>query len=184
MHSINLNIGKNFKRIRTERNLSLDKMSELTGVSKAMLGQIERGESNPTITTIWKIASGLHISFSSLLAEDTPPVTLVDVRTIDPVIENDEKYRVYPLFPFHPKKQFEIFSLVLEPGGSHESEGHTTGVEEYVIVGSGTLEFVMEQEIYHVTQGSALHFQADRPHCYRNAGTSPVVCSVIIHYPH
>ena len=58
---MNLNeiIAVNLKRLRAERGFSLGKLSELSGVSKVMLSQIEKGESNPTINTLWKIAGGL-----------------------------------------------------------------------------------------------------------------------------
>ncbi|WP_027415158.1 helix-turn-helix domain-containing protein [Aneurinibacillus terranovensis] len=183
MHRINLNIGKNLNRIRKERNLSLDKVAEITGVSKAMLGQIERGESNPTVTTLWKIANGLHVSFSSLIEEEAPSITVISADNIAPILENDGKYRVYPFFPFEPKKQFEIFSIVLEPGCSHESEAHHAGVEEYIMVCEGTLEVLIEYETYVVKQDSAIHFQAGRPHIYRNSNTDTVKCFLVIHYP-
>ncbi|MCP8967612.1 helix-turn-helix domain-containing protein [Ectobacillus ponti] len=183
MHQINLSIGKNLSRIRKERGLSLDKVSEMTGVSKAMLGQIERGESNPTVTTLWKIANGLRLSFSSLIKEEAPSITIVSTDTVDPIVEDDGKYRVYSLFPFHPKKQFEMFSIVLEPGCIHESEAHHAGMEEYIMVSAGTLEILLEQEIYVVEQDSSIHFQADRPHVYRNSGSSTVKCFMVIHYP-
>ena len=59
---MNLNeiIAVNLKRLRAERGFSLGKLSELSGVSKVMLSQIEKGESNPTINTLWKIAGGLY----------------------------------------------------------------------------------------------------------------------------
>ena len=60
-------IGKVLKKIRRERALTLDNTAELTGVSKTMLGQIERGVSVPTISVLWKIAKGLQLSFSTLL---------------------------------------------------------------------------------------------------------------------
>ena len=60
-------IGSNLQAIRKERNLSLEKVSQITGVSKAMFAQIERGDSTPTVTTLWKIADGLKVSFSSLI---------------------------------------------------------------------------------------------------------------------
>lgn len=56
-----LNIGKHLKNIRQNRELSLDEAAEMTSVSKPMLGQIERGQSSPTITTLWKIATGLKV---------------------------------------------------------------------------------------------------------------------------
>ncbi len=55
--------GKNLNNVRKKRQLSLDKVAELTSVSKAMLGQIERGESTPTVNVLWKIATGLKVSF-------------------------------------------------------------------------------------------------------------------------
>ena len=67
MDAMSSMIAANLKRIRKEKKLSLDNAAEMTGVSKSMLGQIERGESSPTVATLWKIATGLHISFTALL---------------------------------------------------------------------------------------------------------------------
>ncbi len=69
---MNLNdiISANLKKLRTDRNLSLGQLSELSGVSKVMLSQIDKGESNPTINTIWKIANGLQVTYTKLI--DSP----------------------------------------------------------------------------------------------------------------
>ena len=63
MEDLNLIIGNRLKTIRNNRNLSLSEVSEITGVSKAMLGQIVRVKSNPTVSTLSKIAYGLKIFF-------------------------------------------------------------------------------------------------------------------------
>lgn len=68
MNDLTAIIANNLAEIRHQRKLSLDKLSELSGVSKALLGQIERSESNPTVNTLWKIASGLQIPFNRLIA--------------------------------------------------------------------------------------------------------------------
>jgi transcriptional regulator with XRE-family HTH domain len=183
MEEIHKSIGKNIHRIRKERNLSLDKVAEITGVSKAMLGQIERGVSNPTVTTLWKIANGFHVSFSSLMEGEKSTVSVIDVAKISPLKEEKGKYLVYPLFPFESNKQFEIFSIHLEPGCRHESEAHYKGVEEYVIVSQGTLEVTIDQKSYVVDQGNAIHFVADRPHIYSNLASSPTQYNILIHYP-
>ena len=60
-------IGANLRKIRNAAGLSLSKAADLTGVSKAMLGQIERGESSPTIATLWKIAKGFHLPLTALI---------------------------------------------------------------------------------------------------------------------
>jgi transcriptional regulator with XRE-family HTH domain len=183
LEEIHKNIGKNIHRIRKERNLSLDKVAEITGVSKAMLGQIERGESNPTVTTLWKIANGFHVSFSSLIEEEVPPVSVINVASINPLEEEEGEYRVYPLFPFDSSKRFEIFSIHLEPGCTHESEAHHKGVEEYVIVSQGELDIILNQISYNVEQGNAIHFVADQPHIYRNPTSFPAHYTILIYYP-
>lgn len=63
-----IKVGVNLKRLRQEKGWSLDKTAKETGVSKAMLGQIERGESSPTVAKLWQIASGFEVSLSSFIA--------------------------------------------------------------------------------------------------------------------
>ena len=72
-HTLAAHIAATVKQLRRERGWSLSRAAEATGVSKAMLGQIERGESSPTIATLWRMASGFRVSFSSLFeAAQTP----------------------------------------------------------------------------------------------------------------
>ena len=61
MEKNSLQIGERLKEIRKTRGLTLDAVSEMTDVSKPMLGQIERGQSSPTINTLWKISNGLKV---------------------------------------------------------------------------------------------------------------------------
>ena len=61
MNQLDQNIAMNLKRIRKSKNMILDALAEKTSVSKSMPGQIERGESNPTVVTSAKIADGLRI---------------------------------------------------------------------------------------------------------------------------
>lgn len=62
--NINSIIAENLKTLRTERNLSLGQLAELSGISKVMLSQIEKGDTNPTINTLWKIAKGLKVPYT------------------------------------------------------------------------------------------------------------------------
>ncbi|WP_100373549.1 helix-turn-helix domain-containing protein [Bacillus sp. FJAT-45037] len=161
-------IGGRLKSIRTKHGYSLDQLSKQTGVSKPMLGQIERGESNPTVGTLWKIAKGLNVSFTSFLEEEQAGVTVVKRQEIEPLTGHDESFRVYPLFPKPLDKPFEIFSFSLEPGTSNQSEGHQVGVEEYLIVEDGVLELFVGEKRYELNKGQAIHFQADEVHHYKN----------------
>jgi XRE family transcriptional regulator, regulator of sulfur utilization len=69
MTDLSLHIGQTLRDLRQQRGWSLDKTAQATGVSKAMLGQIERGESSPTVVTLWRISSGLQASFSEFFTQ-------------------------------------------------------------------------------------------------------------------
>lgn len=183
MRNIQKSISDNLKDLRRTRGMSLDQTAELTGVSKAMLGQIERGESNPTVTTLWKIASGLQISFSSLIDDTKANVLFVEKEQICPVMEAGQKYRVYSIFPFDPRRKFEIYTVELEHGYTHHSEKHNEGVEEYITVTSGVLEVTIEKDNYRVKAGDSIRFSANQEHSYRSLDERETVFQLVMYYP-
>lgn len=65
-------LSTTLKQLRQQRGWSLSRLAEATGVSKAMLGQIERNESSPTVATLWKIATGLNVPFRHLFLRHSP----------------------------------------------------------------------------------------------------------------
>ena len=183
MDNLNLIVANNLKRLREERKLSLDKVAEMTGVSKSMLGQIERGESNPTITTIWKIANGLKVSFSALITTTQSATALIGKNDIQPLVEDNGKYRAYPFFPYEDGRSFEMFTIEIEKGGYLSADAHGNGTEEFVTVFEGELTIYVNNEEYTVISGDSIRFRADRPHAYHNSGNAMTRMSMVIHYP-
>lgn len=161
-------IGERLKDIRSSRNLSLDGTAKITGVSKPMLGQIERGQSIPTITTLWKIATGLKIPISSFLEEPQPEYTVVDLKHADIISEDCGRMRAYSLFPYDPIRSVEIFRIDFDAGCRHKSDKHNEGVEEYILVQSGKLQLVLNGKEIIVGEKQAIRFRADIPHEYNN----------------
>ncbi len=100
MNSIEKQVVENIKRLRKIRNYSFDQLSSMTGVSKGMLAQIEKGSSSPTITTLWKIANGLQVSFTSLAERPAGEPTVVRKHEKTPVMAGEEKYAAFPHFLF------------------------------------------------------------------------------------
>jgi len=185
MKDINQQISVTLKALRQERGWSLDKAALETGVSKAMLGQIERGESSPTIATLWKIASGFQTSFSSFIEENevdlTEPVHRAgQAQQLHP---SDTKIRVMPLFPFDKELSFELFVIELLPGCEHLSPPHKHGVIEHVVVLKGKMEVLVNGHWQVLRQGEGLRFNANQPHGYRNTTTKIACIHDIIHYP-
>lgn len=183
MDQIHIKLGRNLNKIRKGRGWSLDRVAEATGVSKAMLGQIERGLSNPTISVMWKIANGLQMSFTSLLEDDGPDVSIVSRNQVDPLVEEEGAYRIYPLFPFDAKTKIEIYWVEIDIGCVHISEPHNPGVEEYIMVQEGELEIDINGSLYRLAAGQAVRFNAAHPHTYMNKSAVVARYYTSISYP-
>ncbi|WP_080876093.1 helix-turn-helix domain-containing protein [Oceanobacillus timonensis] len=175
-------ISKNLQAIRKERGWSLDKTAKMTEVSKAMLAQIERGESVPTVTTLWKIANGLKVSFSSLISQQTNSVRVIKKQDRNLVTEEENHYRVHTVVPFSPEKQFEVFTVELDPDNEHTSLPHNPGVEEHVFVKKGQLEMDIDGTVETVDEEEAIIFDGNQPHIYRNIGDNVLHLLVLIYY--
>lgn len=182
MKDFNTIIGKNLNNIRKQKNMSLDKVAELTGVSKGMLAQIEKGLSNPTVTTLWKIATGLNVSFSYFMEEEERDIAVIYRNNIKPIMESDKKMKVYPLFSYDTTRRFEVFTIDLEPGCIHKSSPHNDGTEEYIIVTCGVMEAFVGDTTYKLCCGDAIRYLANKPHCYINSSDSQVTFQHIIYY--
>ena len=161
--------------LRAALDLSLSNVAEMTGVSKAMLGQIERGESSPTIATLWKIAKGLQLPLSALIDTAFGDPSVFQTVTFPGSIE------VKIVFPFDPALGAETFHVNLTPNQSHASPAHAVGVTEEIFVLSGTLEILRGDKWVSLQAGKGLRFAADVPHAYR-AGPQGAAFLNVHHY--
>lgn len=177
------NLAANLKRLREERRLSLDMVAESTGVSKSMLGQIERGESNPTLQTVWKIANGLRVSFSRLVDVPEPEAEVVSVGCLKPILGDSGRFRVYPLFPYRESTRFEIMAVELEGGAFSASEAHAPGTVEYLLVAEGRIEIEVGGQRRSLRKGDSMRYRADQGHSYRNDGRKKCSFHMVMFYP-
>ncbi len=177
------NLGENVRRIREERGLNLNDVSELTGISKAMLSKIERGESVPTITNVWKIANGLKITLNELAMHEGEKPEVKRISEMQPFEEESGLFSLYDLFPFSPLEGTQIMYAIFKPG-YHYSDGmfvHERSKKEYCIVFKGNLDVVVGDQTCSLTSGSAISFDCTKEHGYINTGEEDaVVCFVLI----
>lgn len=175
-------IAANLRCHRESRGLSLDQLAEMTGVSKSMLRQIETGKSSPTIATIWKIANGLRISFTSLLCKAPVQAEVKSFRAEQPLTSEDQRYRLYPLIPFSPQQSFETYYFEIDPGTLFQGEPHKGNDYEYVFLTRGRLRITVEGESFEIGEGEFLQFQADRAHEYECIGEEMATAIMQISY--
>lgn len=178
---INSAISYHVKTAREERKLTLDAAAALTGVSRSMLAQIEKGDVNPTISVLWKIANGYKVSFTSLI--ENPGSENSFIPCTSPIAEDvDGKYLNYPTFPFDDQKLFEMYRIVMEAGGHLEAEPHLAFSEEFITVFEGSVEITVGDSAYRLNAGDSLRFRADQTHSYKNIGDCKSSLSMLISY--
>jgi transcriptional regulator with XRE-family HTH domain len=176
-------VGKNLRRLRTERGLSLEELARQSGVSRSMLGQIELGQSAPTINVLWKIAQALDEPFSALLADAQPPgPRILRGADLPEVTSRDGDLVSRALFTFDSRRKGEAYELRLAPGGVEKAEAHAPGTTESLVVSKGALELTLAGEEHHLAAGDAILFDADVPHVYRNRGRVETVMFLVMTY--
>ena len=168
MDEINQFIADTLKAQRRKHGFSLDELAKKTGVSKSMLGGIERGVNNPTILVLWKIADGLNIPISKLIEQNEKNQIHLVRKEEQSLLNSSEHFVVENMFPYNEKHKIEIHHIEINPHGSLKSNGHKKGIEEYVLMLAGNLEISIGKDTHVLKMGDSIRFNAAVPHCFTN----------------
>jgi transcriptional regulator with XRE-family HTH domain len=169
--------------MRNRRNLSLEGLAKLSGVSRAMLNQIELGRSAPTINLVFKIARAFEVPFSALLTSAEPQTSKVmRVGECRVLKSASGTFSTRALFPPDADRKVEFYELRLAPGGVENAEAHAPGTTENLVIVEGALEVDIGNEARMLAAGDAILFEADRPHIYRNPSKSAALAYLVMTY--
>jgi XRE family transcriptional regulator, regulator of sulfur utilization len=159
-------VAENLRAQRKRRAMSLDELAQLTGVSRAALSQIETRKTNPTISVLWKIASGLGIAFADLIGETRAELAVLRRGEAQPLRSMDGKFESRPLMPASGIPQVEMYELRLA------ARPHGPGTREIVVVLSGAMRMTVGDHSDDLGPGDSVVFDANKPHVYENSGGS------------
>ena len=176
--------GGRLRALRTARRLTLDELSHMAGVSKAMLSQIEQDKVNPTVAVMLKIATALEVSIGDFV--DAPARSNI-VRIIP---ASDERYTflaepkctIRTLSPMNMEKNIEFYRVTLEQGAELSSEPHFPGTEEFLYIDKGRVTVATGEQKAEIRKGDSIHYRADVPHTITNIGRGRVEAYMIVHY--
>jgi transcriptional regulator with XRE-family HTH domain len=182
-------VAQNLRALREQRNLSLTQLAELTGVSKSMLRQIEIGQSNPTVATVWKLANGLRVPFTALMTRQEPEVSIQSFTGRAPLLGDalDAEgrhggYRLYPLVTFDPQRALEVYYVEIDPGVTFHADPHQGNTQEHVFVLRGPIDVTVDRTTYTVQAEHEIRFPANCPHGYHNPGAETATVMMLISY--
>lgn len=177
-------IGANLRRLRSQNNLSLEKLARAARVSRAMLGQIELGQSVPTVTVLARIADAFSLPITAFVGErGEPNVTLLPASDTKLLRSVDGTFVSRALFPFNGSRRVEFYELRLAPGCNETSEAHASGTSENLVVAQGEVEVDVGADVHRLVAGDAIFFSADAPHGYRNGGAVEAIAYLVMTYP-
>jgi transcriptional regulator with XRE-family HTH domain len=177
-------VGTNLRRLRKERSLSLEALARASGVSRAMLGQIELGQSAPTINVLWKISRALGVPFSTLISTQATNATAVmPIAKARVLTSHDGAFRSRPLFPSGEPRNVEFYELKLAARSIERASAHPPGTLENLVVAKGAIDILVADDVHHLDTGDAILFEADVPHDYKNTGAAEAVMYLVMTYP-
>ncbi|MCM2674271.1 helix-turn-helix domain-containing protein [Alkalicoccobacillus plakortidis] len=174
-------IGAMLRKVRTEKHLSLQELADQSSVSTLTLGNIERGEANPSLAVIWKIANALRIPISSLLQE-AEEIVVSRSHTGSRVYSPGEVCLLEPMFDDRVYGPVEVHRAFLKPNSTYSPGEHQTGVVEYVTVMKGDVTVLIEGQSTQLATYDAVKFEADVEHAYVNNTNEEAVLHFVMTY--
>lgn len=171
-------IGENLKRERTARHLSLGALAETSGISKAMLSQIESGRVNPTLVTLWKAAQALQVDINLLIggkAKKPEHFSFLGARQQAVIADETGGTEFKLLTAPEMHKELEMYYVTMRPGAVHRSEPHAAGCGEFILVVKGRVRVTAGSRTAELGEGDFLAYQGDLPHQLENLSDGETV---------
>lgn len=178
-------IGANIKSRRQEKGYTLNVLSERSGVSKAMLSQIESEKVNPTVATVWKIARGLDVDINELLEGSSGPVRRFHLTRENDltVLDTDEEgLHMKVLTPLNMVEDLEMYLLTFSPAGALRSNPHFPRTEEFLTVFEGSIRVTVGEKSEELGAGDFIRYQCDVDHDIENIGRSKAVLHMVVRF--
>jgi transcriptional regulator with XRE-family HTH domain len=171
-------IASGLRRERARTGLSLSEVARLAGVSKSTLSQLESGNGNPSLETLWALCVALDMPFSRLLDPPRPHTQVIRADEGAAVAAARADYRVALLAASPPAARRDIYRIDAEPGAVRASEPHMPGVVEHVVLASGRALVGVSGEEVELHPGDYIAYPADLPHIFE--ALAPATRAVLI----
>jgi transcriptional regulator with XRE-family HTH domain len=180
--ALSVKLGATIARLRKADQLSLGDLSEMSGVAKSMISQIEKNESNPTIATLSRLSQALGTSVEAMFSGEESTSALVEkarVQDIPRIVSDDGLCELRIIGALDTVQFVQVYDFRAEPSGQLISSPHPLGSIENLSLLSGRLEVVIGDEKWSAETGETLRYRADRPHKIINPGDEPAHATMV-----
>lgn len=182
--SINENLGRRVKKLRSDRGWSLEDLATASGVSRSMLSEIEREKANPTLTVTYRIAQAFGLNLQDLIetAEAASNIQVIRANERAQVFRSDKQCQIRTLSPLNLEKEIEFYELTLRPNGELRSQPHYEGTREFLTVEQGSVRIESGKDTEEISKGDSGTYRADVPHAIVNTGTGEAIVFLVVIY--
>ncbi|MEZ6093265.1 MAG: XRE family transcriptional regulator [Pirellulaceae bacterium] len=163
-------VSSKIKELRQRRKWTLEHLARVSGVSRSMLSQVERGAANPTLAVAFRIAQAFDLSLGDLVkgAFDQPRIEVIRHDDQESIFREDEIGRIRTLSPLNLEKDVEFYEVVLRPGQCLSSAPHFEGTREFLTVVKGAVVVISGEETTTLKKGDSAQYPADVEHSIEN----------------
>lgn len=164
-----MELGDKIRSLRQKHKISIEQLSEMSGLSKGLISQIERDITGPSVASLWKISKALNVTMNYFFDE---------YDDLNQVVRKDERkklmmkkgFRTYELLSPNLKKQIEMLLIEINPHEKYEAELISHEGEECGVIIKGTLRVISGSKVYDLNEGDSIYLDSTIPHKYLNMG--------------
>ena len=179
--ALSARLGRTVQKLRKARGLSLGELSLSSGVAKSIISQIERNETNPTLSTIWRLAHALDVSIESILhgAEEGPFIERASRGDTPMLVSDDGLCRLAVIGWIKTVDWLQWYDFQAGPGGVLGSQPHQRGSIECLSLLEGELEVEVGEVVRRAQAGETLRYRCDMAHVIRNVSAKPARATMV-----
>jgi transcriptional regulator with XRE-family HTH domain len=181
-NKLSMVVGENLRHLRRGQGLSLEQLAAISGVSRAMLGQIETGKSAPTINLLGRIADALKVSVAGLIsAPGGAGTTIVPRDRATVVVSGEGGFVSRALFPWGDPQDVEIYEISVAPHHSEVFAASAPGTKKTLVMIAGDLEIVVGEDApERLGNGDSIRFNADSSHGFLNPNDTEAKAFLVV----
>jgi transcriptional regulator with XRE-family HTH domain len=159
-------IARALRRERERAGLSLTELARRARVAKSTLSQLESGNGNPSVETLWALAVALDVPFSRVVDPQPHPVRVIRSGRGPAIRSAEAPYSATMLSTCPPGARRDLHVIALEPGAARVAEPHLPGTLEHLVITSGRVRCGPVDEQVELDVGDYACFPGDLPHSY------------------
>ena len=182
--SINEDLGRRVKKLRSDRGWSLEELASVSGVSRSMLSEIERERANPTLSVTYRIARAFGLSLQDIIesADSASSIQVTWANDSAQVFRSDKQCQIRTLSPLNLEKDIEFYEVRLPMDGALNSQPHVDGTREFLTVQDGAVKLQSGSFTESLGKGDSATYRADVAHSIANSGKREAVLFLVVLY--